>query len=82
MSSFLYKRHSIIYGAALDLSTGKYVATGQFVWCTAKGKFCTESFILSKLFDTREEAKAVAASEAIAPRAAVLPRPRLRKGTK
>jgi hypothetical protein len=65
MSSFLYKGHSIICDAALDASTGKYVPTGQFVWCTAKGKFGTDSFTLSKLFDTREEAKAVAASEAI-----------------
>jgi hypothetical protein len=67
MSSFLYKGHSIICGAALDESTGRFVPTGQFVWYTAKGKFGTYSFTLSKLFDTRDDAKAVAASEAISP---------------
>jgi hypothetical protein len=66
MGSFLHKGHSIICDAALDNSTGKYAPTGQFVWYTAKGKFGTYSFTLSKLFDTRDEAKAVAASEAIA----------------
>ncbi len=66
MSSFLHKGYSIIYGAALDRFTAKYVPTAQFVWRTDKGKYATHSLTLSKLFDTREEAKAAAASEAIA----------------
>ena len=38
MSSLLYKRHSIIYGAALDEFTGRYAPTGQIVWHSRKGK--------------------------------------------
>jgi hypothetical protein len=66
MSSLLYKRHSIIYGAALDQFTGKYAPTGQIVWHSAKGKHGTHCFTLSELFSTAAEAKAAAAEEAIA----------------
>ena len=66
MSSLLYKGHSIIYGASLDQFTGKYVPTGQIVWRAAKGKYGTHSFTLSRLFATADEAKALAAEEAIA----------------
>ena len=65
MSSLLYKRHSIIYGAALDEFTRKYVPSGQIVWHTRKGKHGAHSFTLSKLFSTASEAKAVAVEEAI-----------------
>jgi hypothetical protein len=66
MSSFLYKGHSIIYGAALDKFTGRYAATGQLLWHAAKGKYGTHCFTLSELFSTADEAKAAAAQEAIA----------------
>ena len=60
MSSLLYKRHSIIYGAALDEFTGKYAPTGQIVWHSRKGKHGAHSFALSELFSTADGAKAVA----------------------
>ncbi|MGH7930385.1 MAG: hypothetical protein ACREQV_21650, partial [Candidatus Binatia bacterium] len=63
MSSLLYKRHSIIYGAALDEFTGEYAPTGQIVWHTVKSKHGTHSFTLSKLFSTASEAKAAAVEE-------------------
>jgi hypothetical protein len=66
MSSLLYKGHSIIYDAALDRFTGRYVPTGQIVWHTMKGKHGAHSFALSELFATALEAKAVALEEAIA----------------
>ncbi len=66
MSSLLYKGHSIIYGAALDKFTGRYVPTGQVLWHTLKGKHGTHSFTLSELFSTADAAQAVAAEEAIA----------------
>ena len=50
MSSLLYKRHSIIYGAALDEFTGRYAPTGQIVWHSRKGKHGTHSFALSDYF--------------------------------
>jgi hypothetical protein len=65
MSSLLYKGHSIIYGAALDEFTGKYVPTGQIVWHMARGNHGTHSFTLSILFSTANEAKAVALEQAI-----------------
>jgi len=66
MSSLLYKGHSIIYGAALDEFTGKYIPTGQIVWHTVKRKHGAHSFTLSNLFCTANEAKAVALEQAIA----------------
>jgi hypothetical protein len=66
MSSLLYKRHSIIYGAALDQFTGKYAPTGQVVWHAAKGKHGSHSFTISELFSTAAAATAAAAEEAIA----------------
>ena len=65
MSNFLYKGHSIIYGAALDKFTGRYAPTGQLLWHGAKGKYGAHSFTLSELFSTANEAKAAAAAEAI-----------------
>jgi hypothetical protein len=65
MSSLLYKRHSIIYGAALDRFTGKYAPIGQIVWHMPKGKHGTHSFAISELFSTADEAKAVALEQAI-----------------
>ena len=64
MSSLLYKRHSIIYGAALNEFTGRYAPTGQIVWHSRKGKHGAHSFALSELFSTADEAKAVAEEEA------------------
>jgi len=64
MSSLLYKRHSIIYGAALDEFAGKYAPTGQIVWHSRKGKHGAHSFALSELFSTADGAKAVAEKEA------------------
>jgi hypothetical protein len=66
MSSLLYKGHSIIYAAALDELTGKYVPTGQIVWHTVKRRHGAHSFTLSKLFSTANEAKAAAVEEAMA----------------
>lgn len=44
----------------------KYAPTGQIIWHTVKGRFATHSFALSELFSTADEAKAIAAKEAIA----------------
>ncbi len=65
MSSLLYKRHSIIFGAAIDKFTGQYAPTGQIIY-TVKRKYGTHSFTLSKLFSTADEAKTIALDEAIA----------------
>jgi hypothetical protein len=65
MSSFLYKGHSIIYGAALDGFTRQYLATGQLVWHGPKRNHGTHSFILSVPFATASEARVFALKEAI-----------------
>ena len=65
MSSFLDKGNSIIYGAALDKFTGRYVPTGQLLGHAAKGKCGMQPFTLSGPFFTASEAKAAAAAEAI-----------------
>jgi hypothetical protein len=66
MSSLLYKKHSIIYGAALEEFSGRYAPTGQIVWHTVKRKHGAHSFTLSEGFATATEAQAIALKEAIA----------------
>ena len=65
MSSLLHKGHSIIYGAALDQFTGR-MRPRLKSWHSVKGQHGTHCFTLSELFPTADEAKAVAAEEAIA----------------
>jgi hypothetical protein len=65
MSSLLYKGHSIIYGAILDLATRRYAPTAQIVWHAPKGKHGTHSFTLIEEFDSVSEAKATALQKAM-----------------
>jgi hypothetical protein len=65
MSSLLYKGHSIIYGAILDVGTRRYAPTAQIVWHAPKGKHDTHSFTLIDEFDSVSEAKATALQKAM-----------------